>query len=94
MSVAFDHRNEPLPAPLGRRPRPVLSSREIEVLLAWIASDSKVEVGQRLFISLGTVNTHLTRIRDKYAAVGRPAPTKAALVARALQDALIDIDDL
>ncbi|MEU6829067.1 LuxR C-terminal-related transcriptional regulator [Nocardia beijingensis] len=94
MSVAFDHRNEPLPAPLGRRPRPALSSREIEVLLAWIASDSKVEVGQRLFISLGTVNTHLTRIRDKYAAVGRPAPTKAALVARALQDALIDIDDL
>ncbi|MET9286328.1 helix-turn-helix transcriptional regulator [Nocardia beijingensis] len=94
MSVAFDHRNEPLPAPLGRRPRPVLSSREIEVLLAWIASDSKVEVGQRLYISLGTVNTHLTRIRDKYAAVGRPAPTKAALVARALQDALIDIDDL
>lgn len=94
MSVAFDHRNEPLPTPLGRRPRPALSSREIEVLLAWIASDSKVEVAQRLFISLGTVNTHLTRIRDKYAAVGRPAPTKAALVARALQDALIDIDDL
>ncbi|MEU2043029.1 LuxR C-terminal-related transcriptional regulator [Nocardia niwae] len=94
MSIAFDHRNDQLSAGLGPRERPALSSREIEVLLAWIASDSKVEVGRRLYISLGTVNTHLSRIRDKYAAVGRPAPTKAALVARALQDALIDIDDL
>ncbi|WP_039804894.1 LuxR C-terminal-related transcriptional regulator [Nocardia araoensis] len=94
MSVAFERGNDPLPAPLWPRERPALSSREIEVLLAWIASDSKVEVGQRLYISLGTVNTHLSRIRDKYAAVGRPAPTKAALVARALQDSLIDIDDL
>ncbi|MFF7942106.1 LuxR C-terminal-related transcriptional regulator [Nocardia gamkensis] len=94
MSVAFDHRNDPLPAALGARERPALSSREIEVLLAWIASDSKLEVSRRLYISLGTVNTHLARIRDKYAAVGRPAPTKAALVARALQDELIDIEDL
>jgi DNA-binding CsgD family transcriptional regulator len=94
MSVAFDHRNDPLPAALGARERPALSSRESEVLLAWIASDSKLEVSRRLYISLGTVNTHLARIRDKYAAVGRPAPTKAALVARALQDGLIDIEDL
>ncbi|MEV0357859.1 LuxR C-terminal-related transcriptional regulator [Nocardia sp. NPDC050697] len=74
--------------------RPALSTREIEVLLAWFESDSKTEAGKRLFISQGTINTHLSRIREKYAAVGRPAPTKAALVARALQDALIDIDDL
>ncbi|MEV6253705.1 helix-turn-helix transcriptional regulator [Nocardia sp. NPDC051929] len=94
MSVTFDHRDDALPPTLVPRKRPALSSREIEVLLAWIASDSKVEVARRLYISLGTVNTHLARIRDKYAAVGRPAPTKAALVARALQDALIGIDDL
>ncbi|MET9025585.1 helix-turn-helix transcriptional regulator [Nocardia sp. NPDC004168] len=94
MSVTFDHRDDPRPPTLASRERPALSSREIEVLLAWIASDSKVEVARRLYISLGTVNTHLARIRDKYAAVGRPAPTKAALVARALQDALIGIDDL
>ncbi|UGT60541.1 LuxR C-terminal-related transcriptional regulator [Nocardia asteroides] len=74
--------------------RPALSTREIEVLLAWFESDSKTEAGKRLFISQGTINTHLSRIREKYAAVGRPAPTKAALVARALQDALVDIDDL
>ncbi|WP_454197675.1 LuxR C-terminal-related transcriptional regulator [Nocardia sp. Marseille-Q1738] len=78
-----------------RRPeRPPLSRREVEVLLAWFECDSKTEVGRRLYISLGTVNTHLSRIRDKYAAVGRPAPTKAALVARALQDELVGIDQL
>ncbi|MEV6555194.1 LuxR C-terminal-related transcriptional regulator [Nocardia sp. NPDC051756] len=74
--------------------RPVLTTRELEVLLTWIRSDSKPEAGRRLFISQGTISTHLSRIREKYAAAGRPAPTKASLVARALQDALIDIDDL
>ncbi|WP_067654771.1 response regulator transcription factor [Nocardia harenae] len=92
ITPSFEH----LPADFPRRfgLRPALSSREIEVLLAWIDSDSKTEAGRRLFISQGTINTHLSRIREKYAAVGRPATTKAALVARALQDALIDIDDL
>ncbi|MFX0578328.1 LuxR C-terminal-related transcriptional regulator [Nocardia nepalensis] len=94
MSVAFGHENVPPSAVLEPGQRPALSSREIEVLLAWIGSDSKVEVGRRLYISLGTVNTHLARIRDKYAAVGRPAHTKAALVSRALQDELIGLDQL
>lgn len=75
-------------------PDPGLSSREIEVLLSWIASGSKSGVSQHLFIAPGTVNTHLSRIRNKYRDVGRPASTKAALVARALQDGLLHIDDL
>ncbi len=33
-------------------------------------------------------------LRDKYAATGRPATTKAALIARAIQDGLIDVNDL
>ena len=33
-------------------------------------------------------------MRVKYANVGRDAPTKAALVARALQDGLMRIDEL
>ncbi|WP_067899224.1 LuxR C-terminal-related transcriptional regulator [Nocardia vaccinii] len=90
MNLAADYLGESL----SRSVQPSLSQREIEVLLAWIASDSKLEVGRRLYISLGTVNTHLSRIRDKYAAVARPASTKAALVARALQDGLIRIDEL
>ncbi|WP_411156391.1 helix-turn-helix transcriptional regulator [Nocardia cyriacigeorgica] len=49
------------------------------------STESKTLVGQRLYITTGTVNTHLERIRTKYAQAGRPAPTKAALVARAIQ---------
>ncbi len=80
--------------PRRRRITPPLSPREIEVLLAWIASDSKTEVCQKLYISPGTVNTHLVRIRDKYERAGRPAPTKAALMARALQDGYLDLDEI
>ncbi|OAK56294.1 LuxR family transcriptional regulator [Rhodococcoides kyotonense] len=71
-----------------------LSQREIDVLKAWFDCDSKVGAAARLHIALGTINTHLVRIRDKYAKVGRPAPTKAALVARALQDGFVALDDL
>ncbi|HEY5856013.1 MAG TPA: LuxR C-terminal-related transcriptional regulator [Aldersonia sp.] len=74
-------------------PTPTLSHRECEVVLAWLRSDSKAVVAAHLFISIGTVNTHLARIRSKYAAVGRPAPTKAALFARALQDGLTELRD-
>jgi DNA-binding CsgD family transcriptional regulator len=74
--------------------KPKLSQREVEVLRAWLNLDSKSAVAQSLFISLGTVNTHLARIRVKYNEVGRAAPTKAALVARAIQDGIVSIDDL
>ena len=74
--------------------RPALTDREIEVLRTWLMLDSKPAVAQELYISLGTVNTHLTRIRAKYADIGRAAPTKAALVARAVQDGLVSLDDL
>ena len=77
-----------------QRPRPDLAPREREVLLAWILNDNKDDVASLLQISATTVRTHLQRIRDKYAAAGRPAPTKAALLARALQDGLIDVNDL
>ena len=76
------------------RPMPALSPREVEVLVCWLQCESKTEVAQSLFVSVGTVNTHLTRIRDKYAQAGRRANTKAALVARALQDGLVRIDEL
>ncbi|WP_169798208.1 response regulator transcription factor, partial [Gordonia desulfuricans] len=75
-------------------PRPSLTTREIEVLRTWLMVDSKPAVAQELFISLGTVNTHLTRIRAKYAEIGRAAPTKAGLVARAVQDGLVSLDEL
>jgi DNA-binding NarL/FixJ family response regulator len=74
--------------------RPALAPREQEVLLAWFRTDSKELVAQQLFLAPSTVRTHLQRIRAKYIAAGRPAGTKAALVARAIQDRIISIDDL
>ncbi|KQR96108.1 LuxR family transcriptional regulator [Williamsia sp. Leaf354] len=72
--------------------RPALSRREIEVLLGWLAADSKAEAAERLYITASTVNTHLTRIRAKYTAAGRPARSKANLFARAIQDGYTTLD--
>lgn len=84
----------PVGTPAPTYAKPGLTEREITVLEAWLDCDSKTDVAARLHIALGTVNTHLTRIRGKYTRVGRPAPTKAALVARALQDGIVTLDDL
>lgn len=73
--------------------RPRLSKREEEVLIAWCQTENKDLVGKRLFIEPSTVRTHLQRVRAKYTAVGRPASTKAALIARAIQDGLVDVCD-
>ncbi|MCV4607438.1 LuxR C-terminal-related transcriptional regulator, partial [Escherichia coli] len=69
----------------GRKARPQLTHRERQVLIAWFQTENKNAVAQRLYIEPSTVATHLQRVRAKYAAIGRPAPTKAALVARAIQ---------
>lgn len=88
----------PFPEDSGRwspkRTDPGLSAREVEVLIAWITQDSKAAVSAELFIAPGTVNTHLSRIRLKYHQSGRTASTKAALLARAVQDGLIGLDEL
>ncbi|TWG08370.1 LuxR family two component transcriptional regulator [Saccharopolyspora dendranthemae] len=74
--------------------RPQLSVREREVLVEWFQSESKVLVAEKMALSVRTVNTYLDRVRIKYANVGREAGTKASLVARAIQDGLIDVDEL
>ncbi len=51
-------------------------------------------VARQLQIAPTTVRTHLQRVRAKYAAVGRPATTKAALVARAIQDGIVSVNDI
>ncbi len=77
-----------------RASRPKLTEREREVLIQWFRTESKNFAAKALYITASTLATHLGRVRTKYAAAGRPAPTKAALVARALQDGIISIDDL
>ena len=74
--------------------RPNLARREKEVLIAWFRTESKDLVARQLQIAPTTVRTHLQRVRAKYAAVGRPATTKAALIARAIQDGIVNVDDI
>jgi DNA-binding NarL/FixJ family response regulator len=74
--------------------RPSLAPREKEILLTWFRTDSKDEAARQLSIAPSTVRTTLQRIRAKYSAIGRPATTKVALAARAIQDGIIGIDDL
>jgi DNA-binding NarL/FixJ family response regulator len=74
--------------------RTKLSLREKGVLIAWFQTESKEVVGKRLYIAPTTVRTHLQRVRAKYAAAGRPAPTKSALLARAVEDGILSLGDL
>jgi DNA-binding NarL/FixJ family response regulator len=76
----------------ARRPR--LSPRETEAILEWFRCDSKEMAAKKLNLTARTVNSYIDRVRMKYANVGRAAPTKAALVARAIQDGLISVDEL
>lgn len=79
--------------PSPRFPRPRLTKREGEVLLAWLRHDSKRAAAKELFLEESTVSKHIERIRLKYAQVGRSAPSKASMLARAIQDGLIEVDD-
>jgi DNA-binding CsgD family transcriptional regulator len=75
----------------ARTPRaPHLAPRQREVLLAYVTgNDVLPTVARRLGMERETFKTHLRRIRDKYEAVGRPAPTRRDLYVRALEDGLI-----
>ena len=84
----------PCPPPPAAVERPRLTARERDVLLAWLQCESKRTVAARCHLSPRTVEGYIDRVRLRYAEVGRPAPTKASLVARALQDGLIALDDL
>ena len=74
--------------------RPAFGEREREVLLAWLVGTTKESTARALYVSPHTVKTHIERVRDKYDAVGRPAPTKVALLLRAIEDGLIDVSDI
>jgi hypothetical protein len=56
--------------------------------------ETKNPVAQRLSLAPRRVRTYLQRARTRYATAGRPAPSKAALVARAIQDGIVSVNDL
>jgi DNA-binding NarL/FixJ family response regulator len=72
-----------------RPDRPVLSQQEQQALLLWFQGMSKASVGRRMSISENTVRQYISRARAKYAATGRTAPSKDALLARAIEDGVI-----
>lgn len=74
--------------------RPALGQREKEVLLTWFRCETKAGAARELFVTVNTVKKHIERVREKYNAAGRPAPTQALLLIRALQDGWFDIDAL
>jgi two-component system nitrate/nitrite response regulator NarL len=69
--------------------RPDLSQQELQALLLWFQGMSKASVGRRMSISENTVRQYISRARAKYAATGRTAPSKDALLARAIEDGVI-----
>jgi DNA-binding NarL/FixJ family response regulator len=77
-----------------RSDRPVLSEKEREALLLWFQSMSKASVARRMNISEHTVKQYVDRARIKYARAGRAAATKAALLARAIEDGLVRAEEI
>jgi two-component system, NarL family, nitrate/nitrite response regulator NarL len=72
-----------------RPARPGLSQQERQALLLWFQGMSKASVARRMSISENTVRQYISRARAKYAATGRTAPSKDALLARAIEDGVI-----
>jgi DNA-binding NarL/FixJ family response regulator len=72
-----------------RAARPALSQQERQALLLWFQGMSKASVGRRMAVSENTVRQYISRARAKYAATGRTAPSKDALLARAIEDGVI-----
>jgi two-component system, NarL family, nitrate/nitrite response regulator NarL len=77
-----------------RPARPALSEQERQALLLWFQGMSKASVGRRMSISENTVRQYISRARAKYAATGRIAPSKDALLARAIEDGVIKPDEI
>jgi len=73
-----------LPPPIAqklvdRMQKPQLSRRELEVLRAVAAGKSNKEIGAQLFISEGTVKTHVESLLEKLSAKTRTCAVKAAV---------------
>ena len=77
-----------------RPARPALSQQEQQALLLWFQGMSKASVGRRMSISENTVRQYINRARAKYAATGRIAPSKDALLARAIEDGVIKAGEI
>ena len=79
-----------IPQPLPAVRPPDLSQRQADVLMGYGRSNALLEtVARELGITPETLKTHLRRIRAKYAAAGRAAPTRRDLYVRAIEDGFL-----
>ncbi|WP_430868136.1 response regulator transcription factor [Demequina aurantiaca] len=67
-----------------------LSAREQEILSLYASGETATSVASIAQLSRDTVADYVSRIRRKYANVGRPATTRIDLYKRALEDGLLE----
>jgi transposase len=80
-----------LPEPAGQRPKSnIRAAQERQALLLWFQGMSKASVSRRMGVRQNTVRQYIDRARLKYTRLDRPAPTKDALLARAIEDGLLE----
>lgn len=70
--------------------RPPFSDQERAALRLYASGLKMNAVARRMNVSVHTAREYIRRAREKYAAVGRPAPTKTDLYREALRDHLLD----
>lgn len=70
--------------------RPALSDQELRALQLYASGLKMAAVAHRMNVSANTAKEYIARVRAKYAALGRPAPTKTELYRQALRDHLLD----
>ncbi|MBT8162563.1 DNA-binding response regulator [Arthrobacter sp. GN70] len=66
-----------------------LSEREKECLALYATGFGQDQVALRMNIASSTVKTNIVRIREKFAAAGRPADTKIKLYIRAVEEGIV-----
>jgi len=71
-----------------------LTRAESLVLAHYASGETSDVVARELMMSKNTINTYVSRIRDKYRAAGRRADSRVDLFRRAAEDGLVSYFDL
>jgi len=70
--------------------RPLLSEQERVALRLYASGLKLAAVARRMNVSIHTAKEYIRRVREKYAAAGRAAPTKTDLYREAVRDHLLE----
>lgn len=78
------------PSNEGTLVQPHFSIQELSALQLYASGLQLVEVATQMGVKVTTAKEYVQRVRQKYEAVGRPAPSKLHLRINAQQDGLLD----